>query len=106
MIHQNCRRPNLEKFLPTYLIMTFSNYSQPMARTTSELQQFKIRSFLPSQLLRRGRSSAANQANGGFTLVEQSSLRQQLRQRGLLQASGFCWQRTAAATRAVVEGLI
>jgi glycosyltransferase involved in cell wall biosynthesis len=39
-------------------------------------------------------------------LVEQSALRQQLRQQGLLQASGFCWQRTAAATRAVVEGLL
>ena len=50
--------------------MTFSNYSQPMARTTSELQQFKIDPFMPSKLLRRGRSSAANQANGGFTLVE------------------------------------
>jgi hypothetical protein len=39
-------------------------------------------------------------------LVEQSALRQQLRQQGLLQANGFCWQRTAAATRAVVEGLL
>ena len=39
-------------------------------------------------------------------LVEQSALRQQLRHRGLLQASGFCWQRTAAATRAVVERLL
>jgi glycosyltransferase involved in cell wall biosynthesis len=27
-------------------------------------------------------------------LVEQSALRQQLRQQGLLQANGFCWQRT------------
>jgi len=41
-----------------------------MARNASKLQQSKLSSLLLSQLLRRGRNSAAKQANGGFTLVE------------------------------------
>ena len=51
-----------------------------MARTASKLQQSKLQqsklqqsklsTLLFSQLLRRGRNSAAKQANGGFTLVE------------------------------------
>ena len=41
-----------------------------MARTASKLQQSKLSSLLLSQLLRRGRNSAAKQTNGGFTLVE------------------------------------
>jgi len=50
--------------------MSLFNYSQPMARTASKLQQSKLSAMLLSQLLRRGRNSAAKQANGGFTLVE------------------------------------
>jgi type IV pilus assembly protein PilA len=52
------------------MIASLSNHSQSMARTASKLQHSKLSSLLLSQLLRRGRNSAAKQANGGFTLVE------------------------------------
>jgi type IV pilus assembly protein PilA len=41
-----------------------------MAATASKHHRSKLSSLLLSQLLRRGRNSAAKQANGGFTLVE------------------------------------
>ena len=52
------------------MIISLFNYSQPMARTASKLQQSKLSFRLLSQLLRRGRNSVAKQANAGFTLVE------------------------------------
>ena len=39
-------------------------------------------------------------------LVEQPSLRQQLRQRGLQRAAQFSWERTAAATRAELAAIL
>ena len=52
------------------MITSLSNHSQSMARTASKSKKSKLSSMLLSQLLRRGRNSAAKQANGGFTLVE------------------------------------
>jgi hypothetical protein len=40
-----------------------------MTSTASKLHRSKLNSLLLSQLLRRGRNSAAKQANAGFTLV-------------------------------------
>jgi glycosyltransferase involved in cell wall biosynthesis len=39
-------------------------------------------------------------------LVEQPSLRQQLRQRGLQRAAQFSWERTAAATHAALAEIL